>query len=183
MNADYPGLKALRTQRQWSLDQASKKTGVSKAMLGQIERGESSPTLNTLWKIARGFELSFSQLMAVLVPQAIGASFTPSESGLSVRTLVPYDAGMQAELLELTLSPGGCRESAAHEPGVTEHVIVLSGVMSVAVDGLWHPLTSGQVLAFAADRPHAYRNDQPQQEAVFHNLIYYPRGRSAVEQA
>jgi transcriptional regulator with XRE-family HTH domain len=49
-------LRTLRAQRGWSLTQAAEYTGVSKAMLGQIERGESSPTVATLWKIATGFQ-------------------------------------------------------------------------------------------------------------------------------
>ena len=47
----------LKTQRQvrgWSLSKLAEETGVSKAMLGQIERNESSPTVSTLWKIATG---------------------------------------------------------------------------------------------------------------------------------
>lgn len=45
-------LKTLRKERGWSLDKTAQETGVSKAMLGQIERAESSPTIATLWKIA-----------------------------------------------------------------------------------------------------------------------------------
>ena len=45
-------LKTLRQQRGWSLSRLAEETGVSKAMLGQIERNESSPTVATLWKIA-----------------------------------------------------------------------------------------------------------------------------------
>lgn len=56
-------LKALRSERGWSLDKTAEKTGVSKAMLGQIERGESSPTIATLWKIASGFNTSFSGMI------------------------------------------------------------------------------------------------------------------------
>ena len=41
-------LKAVRSERGWSLSQTAEHTGVSKAMLGQIERGESSPTVATL---------------------------------------------------------------------------------------------------------------------------------------
>ena len=51
-------LKQLRQQQGWSLDRAALACGVSKAMLGQIERGESSPTVVTLWKIAAGFHLT-----------------------------------------------------------------------------------------------------------------------------
>ncbi|NJA70070.1 helix-turn-helix transcriptional regulator, partial [Clostridioides difficile] len=50
-------LRLLRQEMGISLDKASKMTGVSKAMLGQIERGESSPTVSTLWKISSGFKI------------------------------------------------------------------------------------------------------------------------------
>ena len=56
-------LKGLRAELGWSLDVAARETGVSKAMLGQIERGESSPTVATLWKIATGFRVSFSSFI------------------------------------------------------------------------------------------------------------------------
>ncbi len=55
-------LKQLRQANGWSLTLTAEKTGVSKAMLGQIERGESSPTIATLWKIATGFNVPFSFL-------------------------------------------------------------------------------------------------------------------------
>ena len=57
-------LKELRKLRGWSLEKKKKKTGVSKAMLGQIERGESSPTIGTLWKISSGLESSFSSFLS-----------------------------------------------------------------------------------------------------------------------
>ena len=58
-------LKKLRTDKGWSLDQTSKETGISKAMLGQIEREESNPTVQTLWKIALGFNTSLSTFLPV----------------------------------------------------------------------------------------------------------------------
>lgn len=53
-------LKKARYDRELSLDKTSNLTGVSKAMLGQIERGESNPTVATLWKITNGLEITFS---------------------------------------------------------------------------------------------------------------------------
>ena len=47
-------LKNIRQNRELSLDEAAEMTGVSKPMLGQVERGQSSPTITTLWKIATG---------------------------------------------------------------------------------------------------------------------------------
>lgn len=55
-------LKQLRQQRGWSLSRLAEATGVSKAMLGQIERNESSPTVATLWKIATGLNVPFHNL-------------------------------------------------------------------------------------------------------------------------
>ena len=56
-------LKYARAQKGWSLDTCAKNTGVSKAMLGQIEREESSPTISKLWQIASGFELPLSYFL------------------------------------------------------------------------------------------------------------------------
>ncbi|BDB00642.1 hypothetical protein CBOS2020_07160 [Clostridium botulinum] len=47
-------LKKLRTDRNLSLGQLSELSGVSKVMLSQIEKEESNPTINTIWKIANG---------------------------------------------------------------------------------------------------------------------------------
>ena len=64
MNRVIPeNLKNLRAERKLSLGEAAELTGVSKSMLGQIERGESSPTIATLWKIATGLGVSFTALL------------------------------------------------------------------------------------------------------------------------
>mgnify|MGYP001481338993 FL=1 len=44
-------LKRLREERKLSLDAVAKSSGVSKSMLGQIERGVTNPTISTLWKM------------------------------------------------------------------------------------------------------------------------------------
>lgn len=56
-------LKKIRQQRHLSLDEVSKATGVSKAQLAQIEKGEANPTVSTIWKIAAGMRISFSSLL------------------------------------------------------------------------------------------------------------------------
>src|SRR5262249_33086824 len=56
-------LRRLRTQRGLSLEKLSKASGVSRAMLGQVELGQSAPTINVLWKIARALGVPFSTLI------------------------------------------------------------------------------------------------------------------------
>ena len=56
-------IRKIRRERGFSLEQMAERTGVSKAMIGQIERGDSNPTVAILWKIANGLKVSFSSLI------------------------------------------------------------------------------------------------------------------------
>lgn len=179
-------LKRIRSENGWSLDQTSKKTGVSKAMLGQIERGESSPTLATLWKIATGFNISLSvltdppvtQLQGVVKRSAEALRRQTTQDQMLVASLFPYEEAFGFEMFELTLLPGYERYSEPHEAGVTEHVIVLSGEMELLTNGQWLALKKGDAVRFAADQPHGYRNltDQP---VVIHDVIHYQNDKSS----
>ena len=57
-------LKKIRNENGLSLDAVSKLTGVSKGMLGQIEREEVNPTITTILKIANGLKISFTSLLS-----------------------------------------------------------------------------------------------------------------------
>ncbi|MBY5925502.1 MULTISPECIES: helix-turn-helix domain-containing protein [Halomonas] len=179
-------LKGLRQARGWSLAHTARETGVSKAMLGQIERGESSPTVATLWRIASGFRVSFSSLFG----QGPGTDDSPLEqrhcstsdsvwgqdsAGMQAKLLFPYDPLLGFEMFEIELAAGAESASSPHAPGVVEHLVVLEGTLVLAVGDEWHRLTAGEGLRFCADRPHLMRNEGP---AVlrFHDVIHYLPG-------
>lgn len=174
-------LRQLRSDRGWSLDRAATECGVSKAMLGQIERGESSPTVATLWKIASGFGASLSSFLEPPAAEQSGVSLRsadalrqrPAADAMLIAPLFPFDPRYGFELFELTLLPGYERLSEPHSDGVVEHVIVVRGVMELLVRGVWQQLKEGEAVRFAADQPHGYRNAGTE-PAVFHDLIYYP---------
>ena len=84
-------LKSLRQQRGWSLSRLAEETGVSKAMLGQIERNESSPTVATLWKIATGLNVAFSTFI-VADETAAPAAFDPQQQAMVVTPIFPTSA-------------------------------------------------------------------------------------------
>lgn len=175
-------LKRLRQERGWSLDATSQKTGVSKAMLGQIERGESSPTISTLWKIASGFDVSFSSFVEDLHPSQ--ASFIHRKEDLKqmhreddkirVMSIFPYDEYLKFEVFIIELLPGCEHLSPSHQKGVVEHVIVSSGEIEVFINDKWHVLHQNEGLRFNADKLHGYRNTSSMR-AVFHDIIHYKR--------
>ncbi|HAU0346558.1 TPA: helix-turn-helix transcriptional regulator, partial [Legionella pneumophila] len=92
-------LKSLRQERGWSLDKTALETGVSKAMLGQIEREESSPTISTLWKIASGFQASFSSFIEDSLDNSTNPVYRaghaetlhPDDEKIRVLPLFPFD--------------------------------------------------------------------------------------------
>lgn len=177
-------LKHLRKSRKWSLDVTSQHTGVSKAMLGQIERGESYPTTATLWKIATGFEVSISSLIEAipeeptetLLRDAGDLRQNRSADGLAVAPLFPFEQRLGFEYMELSFRPGYERISDPHEPGVIEFITAISGRLEVLVDETWQVLEVGQSLRFRGDRSHGYRNKGPN-TAVVMTIIHYPGRR------
>lgn len=62
-------VRSLRLQRNYSLRQFALMTGIDKTFLVDIEYGRKSPTLDTIEKIARGLDVSFSQLFESLGPE------------------------------------------------------------------------------------------------------------------
>lgn len=178
-------VRQLRKERGWSLDRAAGETGVSKAMLGQIERGESSPTVSTLWKIASGFRVSFSTLFDSDKP-ALGelhrdgweSVWGDDSAGMRARLLFPYDPLLGFEMFMIELAPGALSESSAHASGVVEHIVVVEGEMELRIDERWQTLRAGEGLRFFADRPHAMRNNTATR-LRFHDVIHYLPGAAS----
>lgn len=165
-------LKTLRQARGWSLSKLAEETGVSKAMLGQIERNESSPTVSTLWKIATGLNEPFSAFITPAAsPEAV---FDPQQQAMVVKPLFPWDEALKFDHFSITLAPGAMSESTPHEEGVIEHVVVISGELEMNIDGEWRTVQADSGVRFAGDKPHAYRNSSDR-TVHFHSLIHYPR--------
>jgi transcriptional regulator with XRE-family HTH domain len=162
-------LKALRKERGWSLDKTAQETGVSKAMLGQIERAESSPTIATLWKIASGFHVPFS--LFISDSHTTPKTLHPKDSKMQVAPLFAFDAALKCEIFLIELLPGCEHLSTPHSAGVIEHVLVAEGSMQLLVDGVWKSLTKGEGLRFNANQAHGYRNIT-KQKAVIYDIIH-----------
>jgi transcriptional regulator with XRE-family HTH domain len=158
-------LRRLRTRRGLSLERLAQSSGVSRAMLGQIELGQSAPTINVLWKIARALEVTFSALISsraqsgALVLRAGEAKIlTSKDRSFTSRALFPFDEPRRVEFYELRLTPGSVEDADAHPPGTSENLVVNAGTVEIDVAGETHRLDAGDSILFEADTPHAYRN-------------------------
>jgi transcriptional regulator with XRE-family HTH domain len=158
-------LRRLRTRRGLSLERLAQISGVSRAMLGQIELGQSAPTINVLWKISRALEVTFSALIsartqsgALVMRSADSKILASKDRSFSSRALFPFDEPRRVEFYELRLAAGGVEDADAHPPGTTENLVVTAGVLEIDVAGDTHRLEAGDSILFEADTPHAYRN-------------------------
>lgn len=168
-------LQSVRKGRGLSLDKTAQLTGVSKAMLGQIERGESSPTIATLWKIATGLECSFSSFLSnddVERSSQHEDNKFANDPNVSIKTLFPFNLITQFEMFELCLKDFHEQHSSAHQVGVTEHIHVLQGKLGVLQEGQWHTYQAQEQCILRADQPHGYRDEVG--ETRFIVVIHYP---------
>lgn len=158
-------LRLLREERGLTLQELSERSGVSKAMLNQIEAGRSSPTIALGWKIANGLGVPFGALLGeampgdfVVHPQSAIQTLYSADRRLCTRALFPSGDSRAAELYELTLEPGAEEQASSHTPGTREQIYVLSGQLTVETAENSGQLQAGDVLFFGADRPHRYFN-------------------------
>lgn len=172
-------ISRIRKERDLSLDKVAELTGVSKAMLGQIERGESNPTVTTLWKIANGLRVSFSSLMkeeAVNVTVVSTENVQPvidPEGRYLVYSLFPFTPQKQFEIFFVVLEPEHTQESEPHHPGVEEYIMVSEGTLEVMIDGDVYKIEKGHAIHFQADTPHAYRNSFTHPVTYFVMILYH----------
>ncbi|ABC23411.1 helix-turn-helix domain-containing protein [Rhodospirillum rubrum] len=172
-------LRRLRTGRGLSLDRLAKLSGVSRAMLGQIELGRSAPTITVLWKIARALDVPFSAFVAapalskaVVLRRSEASWLTSTDGRFSSRALFPFDAPRRVEFYEVVLSGHSIAQSHPHPAGTVETLTVARGVLEVDSGPRIHRLDPGDALQFEADIDHAYRNPGGD-DTVFYLVMTY----------
>ena len=133
-------LRRLRNSLGLSLDEASKLTGVSKAMLGQIERGESSPTISTLWKISSGLKVNFTSLLddeqneLVLVKKDDIKAIKEEEGKMVLYPIFQFSSKSGVDVFLVELDPGCKHISATHKNVLEEMVLVIEGTLTLKVE-------------------------------------------------
>jgi len=148
-------------------------------MLGQIERGESNPTIQTLWRIANGLRISLSFLLRRSVNEAevVRMAEIPPVVGDSGRfkvySLFPFHEETRFEILSVEMDEGSFSKSDAHTPGAVEFLLATEGQVALVLGGEERILAAGDSLRYRADRPHAYKNAGPGR-ASFRMVMFYP---------
>lgn len=169
-------LKRIRKSKKMSLDVVSEQTGVSKSMLGQIERGESNPTVAILGKIVSGLRVSFNDLVSVPQDEVYivkKGSVEPSKESTDqykVYTYFPYEEDRNFEIYMIEIKPGGVYESGSHGEKTCEYVNIIQGELTLEIDNEKYVINAGDAMRFNTDKDHVYRNEG--NKILSFNLIF-----------
>lgn len=171
-------LISIRKLRGYSYDQLATVTGVSKGMLSQIEKGESSPTVNTLWKIANGLQVSFSSLVEEIEPTVSvvrldqKTAITEHNDLYQVYPYFPFDSSKKFEIFYMQLNPGCVHTSDRHHGSVEEYLLVCDGEATLSIYSERYTLKKGDSMKFQANQSHTYANHTNESTSCY-LLIYY----------
>ena len=159
-------VKDLRKEAGLTLDELAGRSGVSRAMISKLERGEKNPTLVIAARLAEGLGVSLSRLAGVeerrevvLVPRERRMVLRDPETGFERQSLSPTFAGRGVEFLRNVVPEGSTSgDFPAHRKGVEEHIVVEKGELKATLGGEEYLLRQGDALFFEADVPHRFDN-------------------------
>ncbi|MFB7159696.1 helix-turn-helix domain-containing protein [Lysinibacillus sp. NPDC056232] len=172
-------LKMIREKEKLSLEKVSQLCGVSKTMIGQIERGESSPTLTTIWKIANGLKVSFTTLInnpqpdTEIIFREDVQILSEDDGRYRVYPYFPFQEDSRFEIYTVEIEREGTLSAEAHKDGTEEFITVFDGELVIRVNEDEFHLKSGDSIRFKADRPHIYMNPSDTLTRLS-MTIYYP---------
>lgn len=171
-------LKKARKNQNLTLDEMSRLTHVSKPMLGQIERNQSSPTVNTLWKIASGLKVPFSYFLQenstdyTFIDIDENNMITEENGKMRAYTYFSFDPVHHFEIFYIEFDEGCLHDSTSHNEGIEEYVFIISGQLDMVINGTKVLLKEKQAIRFEANVPHSYLNPYNEKCCIY-NIIFY----------
>ncbi len=154
-----------REARGWSLAELAERSGVSKAMISKIERGEASPTATLLGRLSGAFGLTLSTLLARaeqsgsrLMRAADQPQWQDPESGY-VRRQVSPQSDFPVDLTRIELPVGAAVSFPASSYTFNRHLIWnLKGSLTFIEGQTVHELDPGDSLLLGPPAECTYKN-------------------------
>ena len=175
-------IQRLRTSRKLTLNVLSERSGVSKAMLSQIESDKVNPTVATVWKIARGLNVELHDLLDTDTQPKRVFNLNPAgeenpkmetqDNGVLIRILSPLSMVEDLEMYLLTFEPKSTLDSEPHYVGTQEYLTVVKGSVRVKAGDNVAEIKKGDFLMYHCDIEHSITNVSSQ-PAVVHMVVRF----------
>ena len=169
-------VKRQRLEQKMSLDKLAIASGVSKAMLSQIESAKVNPTIATMWKIAHALKVDFNLLLKGKGDKVRKfeinrhedlTTLDADEEGVHINVLSPISMAEDLELYILTFQPGSILTSSPHYPDAEEFLTVLEGEIEVVAGKKSTILKKNDVSIYQCDINHSIKNLSAKESKVY----------------
>lgn len=171
-------LKRLRHDGDLSLSELSRRSGVGKGTLSELETGRRNPTLETLYALTTVLGCPLSAVLDDPAPGVTAGAGGVTGSAVTAVLLERYeDEGAATDVFRITITEGATQESAAHAPHTTESLMVLSGTAVVGLPDAPQTAEPGGHAHWPADAPHFYSAPDGEVQGIL--FVRYPRGASS----
>jgi len=163
-------IKSWRKRQKLSLDELSRRAGVSKGMLVEIEKGAANPSIAILCKVAAALGVSVADIVNVshapdawLIENSEMPVLWQGEQGGSAQMLAGTRGPDMIELWRWQMFPGELFSSTGHSSGTLELLHVEQGTLALTVSEQTLVVQQACAAVARTDMPHAYSSadDQP----------------------
>lgn len=174
-------IQELRTEQHLTLNVLSERSGVSKAMLSQIESDKVNPTIATIWKISKGLGVEIHSLLSGRAEPERQFSvhryenittLDTEDAGVHIHVLTPLSMVEDLEMYSIRFTPGARLNSQAHFPKTEEYLTVIKGHVKVKAGAREADLKKGDFISYHCDIDHSIEN-LGRSEAVVHLVVRY----------
>jgi transcriptional regulator with XRE-family HTH domain len=156
-------LRTFRERQGWSLRALAERCGLSINAISRIERGENSPTVSSLQRLANALAVPITDFFmertrknAVYVKSGLGEMI--QNDGFSAEHLGVGLMGQQMEPFLITILPSHISSpTPVNHPG-EEFIYCLWGELEYCISDNVYQLEAGDSLLFEAMQPHYWRN-------------------------
>ncbi|MFA6891230.1 MAG: XRE family transcriptional regulator [Sphaerochaetaceae bacterium] len=172
----------IRSRKKLTLNALSERSGISKGMLSQIESEKANPTVATVWKIARGLNVSLNDVLEESAEEQKLFSVNPAgnenntiettENGVTIHILSPMSMVEDLEMYYCTFEPHSKLSSEPHYEGTTEFLTIIKGTVKVYTDRDSAELKKGEFIMYRCDVNHTIENASGQ-TAIVHMVVRY----------
>ena len=180
-------IQRIRKEEGLTLESLAERSGVSKAMLSQIESDKVNPTVLTIWKIARGLDVELDAILKGSWEPARRFSVTREkdavvldapDNGPHIRVYSPLSMAEDLEIYQLSFDPGAALVSGPHAPRTEEYLTVLEGRVRVEAAGKNAELGPGDFITYHCDIDHVIENPF-EEPARIHMVVRFHRKQFA----
>lgn len=157
-------IRRLRKARGLTLQDITDVTGLSPSMLSLVERGRASPSLGSLIIISQALGVSLSDLLAEwerkdtdMVVRGADAQMIETENHVK-KFILKEDRARDLSITVDEYAPdtGNSEEPITHDG--YEYCYVLTGELTIEVDGVSHTVREGDLIGYSSQRHHKIWN-------------------------